>query len=74
MVENATRIKFGIKRIQKNMMDVKKVISGILLHEVVKMIDKQKVLLTIQRLKYFKKNYSNKKFFRKFLFFFKAFY
>ena len=54
MVENVTRIKSGTtvnvgvrEKTQKNIMHAKKIIFGILLHVVVKMVNMQEVLLMI---------------------------
>ena len=55
MVENVTRIKSGSTinvsasaKIQKNIMQVKTIIFGILIHVVAKMVNLYEVLLTIQ--------------------------
>ena len=48
MIENVTQIKSA--KIQKNIMCAKKIILGILLHVLLKMVDMQEVLLTIQLL------------------------
>ena len=57
MVENVTRIKSGIiinvfvsTKIQKNKMHSKRIIFGILLHVLVKMLNIYQLLLTIQSL------------------------
>ena len=54
MVENITQIKSGIikyvgvsAKMQKNIMHTKKIISGVLLHEVLKMVNIYEVLLMI---------------------------
>ena len=54
MVENITQIKSGIikyvgvsAKMQKNIMHRKKIISGVLLHEVLKMVNIYEVLLMI---------------------------
>ena len=61
MVENVTRIKSGIiinvfvsAKIQKNIMHAKRIIFGILLHVVVKMLNIYQLLLTIQLLRVIK--------------------
>ena len=55
MAENVTRIKSGITinvgvsaKMQENIMCVKKIILGIHLHVVLKMVNMQEALLTIQ--------------------------
>ena len=55
MAENVTQIKSGIKinvgvkaKVQENIMCAKKIILAILLHVVVKMVNMQEALLTIQ--------------------------
>ena len=74
MVENVTQIKSGITinfgvsaKIQKNMITENRIIFGILLQELLKIVNIEQVILTIQRLNVIKSQKRQKSFQQKLL-------